>query len=103
MDNLELQEWQKHLSDDNTVILDVRTPEENEESKIPNSILLNIQETDHFAEKVKEFDKDKKYMVYCRSGRRSESACKLMEELGFKDLHNLKGGIIEWSKYYETE
>ena len=35
-------------------------------------------------------------MVYCRAGRRSETACKLMEQLGFKDLNNLKGGITEW-------
>ena len=103
MNDLEPQDWQKHLNDDNTVVLDVRTPEEHEQEVIPNSVLLNIQETEHFAEKVQEFDKDKKYMVYCRAGRRSETACKMMEQLGFKDLNNLKGGITEWKKYYETD
>ena len=39
-------------------------------------------------------NKDKTYFVYCRSGNRSGQACKLMGDLGFKNLYNLSGGIM---------
>jgi len=103
MNNLEPQEWKAHLNDDDTVILDVRTPQEHEQEVIPNSILLNIQESDKFIDKVQDFNKDKKYMVYCHAGGRSAVACKLMQQFGFNDVYNLKGGITEWKNHYETD
>lgn len=41
--------------------------------------------------------KDKKVVVYCRSGARSANAIQYLEKNGFKDLFNLKGGILAWS------
>ena len=40
MNNLEPQEWKAHLNDDETVILDVRTPQEHEQEVIPNSLFM---------------------------------------------------------------
>jgi rhodanese-related sulfurtransferase len=39
---------------------------------------------------------DKNYYIYCRSGARSSRACKIMGKAGFKNLYNLKGGILSW-------
>jgi len=103
MNNLEPQDWKAQLNTDDAVILDVRTPEEHNQEVIPNSRLLNIQESNHFIDKVQEFDKNKKYMVYCHAGGRSAVACKLMKQLGFNDVYNLKGGITEWKNHYETQ
>ena len=102
MNNLPPEEWRKHLEDDDTVILDVRTPQEHEQEVIPNSVLLNIQESESFIEEVQKLDRDKKYMVYCHAGGRSAVACKLMQQFGFTDVHNLDGGITEWKDHYET-
>lgn len=41
--------------------------------------------------------KDKKVVVYCRSGARSANAIMYLEQQGFKDLYNLRGGILAWS------
>ncbi len=43
--------------------------------------------------------KDRQVIIYCRSGRRSADAVKLLQEAtGNKNLFNLKGGIIEWAE-----
>lgn len=82
--------FSKHQND---VILDVRTAEEFKQGAIKGAINLDII-GGAFKQKVAELDRDKTYFVYCRSGNRSEQACKIMSELGFKNLYNLSGGII---------
>ncbi len=45
-----------------------------------------------------EIEKDKQVVIYCRSGRRSAEAVKLLEEAtGHAKLYNLKGGILAWA------
>ena len=45
-----------------------------------------------------EIEKDNRDVIYCRSGRRSADAVKLLEEAtGHTELYNLKGGILVWS------
>ncbi len=40
--------------------------------------------------------KDKKLIVGCKSGGRSQSACQLLQQLGYTDLSNVAGGFGEW-------
>ena len=82
--------------DKEAVILDVRTPEEVEEGRIPNSIHIDIYRGQGFINDVEQLDKTKNYYVYCRTGNRSGQACKLMENMGFENAYNLMGGITEW-------
>lgn len=84
------------LKDKSVVFLDVRSPQEKAEGDIKGSKLINIFDTG-FVEKVKSLDKDKTYVVFCRSGNRSRTACKTMAKNGFKNLYNLKGGIYAWN------
>lgn len=86
------------LSNKNTVFLDVRTPQEKAEGDIKGSKLTNLWGAD-FTKKVGLLDKDKTYIVFCRSGNRSRTACNIMAKNGFKDLHNLKGGIYAWNRF----
>jgi rhodanese-related sulfurtransferase len=51
-----------------------------------------------FTAKIKELDRTKTYVLYCRSGLRSARACQIMGKNEFKDLYNLKGGFIAWDK-----
>src|SRR5690606_41290630 len=95
---LSQEEWAEQLaSDNNAVILDVRTDAEVAEGIIPNAIHIDIYKGDAFIEAVDALDKSKNYYVYCRSGNRSGQACKIMEELGFENAYNLEGGILEWT------
>jgi len=103
MINLECKDWSKNLdSDQKQIILDVRTLEEFEEKSIPDAILANILEPSEFMRVVEKLEKNSKIFVYCRSGIRSQKACNILDELGFKETFNLNGGILEWEKYKKT-
>tara|TARA_B100000900_G_scaffold152126_1_gene129204 strand:- start:1500 stop:1817 length:318 start_codon:yes stop_codon:yes gene_type:complete len=103
MINFECDDWVKNISSSKkSIILDVRTVEEYEEISIPNAILANILEPNEFMNVVEKFEKNSKIFVYCRSGIRSQKACKILDQLGFKETYNLNGGILEWKKYKKT-
>ncbi|MDW7691483.1 rhodanese-like domain-containing protein [Flammeovirgaceae bacterium SG7u.111] len=77
------------------VVLDVRTPEEVADGAIEGNINVDFRSPD-FLNKVSQLDKEKTYVVYCRSGNRSVSACHLMALKGLKNLYNLEGGYKSW-------
>lgn len=77
------------------IILDVRTEEEYSDGHIANSTNINYK-SDSFKDAIGRLDKSKTYIVYCRSGRRSTEAVKIMEVMGFMDIYNMKGGIVGW-------
>jgi rhodanese-related sulfurtransferase len=77
------------------IILDVRTPEEFNAGHIANAININLEGSD-FASEVSKLDKNATVAVYCRSGNRSGVATEQMAELGFVDMYDMQGGILEW-------
>jgi len=79
----------------NVIILDVRTPQEYQEVYISNAINIPVQILGQQLDKLKNF-KDKKILVYCRSGHRSAIASQILDRAGFKNVYNLKGGLFEW-------
>lgn len=83
------------MSEINGIILDVRTPAEFKQSAIDGAINIDSMGS-NFAKKIEELDKSKTYFVYCRSGNRSGSACKLMGNAGFENVYNLSGGLMRW-------
>lgn len=103
MADLTQEAWTKQLNQsNNAVVLDVRTLEEVNEGIIPNAIHIDIFKGQAFVDEVEQLPKDKTYFVYCRSGRRSAQACDVMQKLGFKETHNLLGGIMEWQGEIDT-
>ena len=100
--NINAEEFDKLSKQDDTIVLDVRTPEEKVEGFIDGATQINIMGPD-FAEKIKSLDKDKTYLVYCRSGNRSGTACGFMASNGFDNLYNLEGGIQAWNSYSQSK
>ena len=76
-------------------ILDVRTAEEYSTGYIEGAVNIDINGED-FDEKIGLLDRNKTYLVYCRSGSRSRRALERMRERGFLRIYNLSGGIIGW-------
>ena len=74
--------------------LDVRTMREHADGAIPNTDCIPLQE---LSQRIGELDdyRDKKVIVYCRSGNRSGKATKILKENGF-DAINLIGGMKSW-------
>jgi len=83
------------MSEEKTVIIDVRTANEFKSGNIEGAVNINVM-SPQFANKIAELDKDKTYLVYCRSGNRSGQACNIMHKKGFEKLYNLQGGIAAW-------
>jgi rhodanese-related sulfurtransferase len=79
------------------LLLDVRQPEEYEDGHIPGAILIPLGELEARQE---ELERGKKIITYCRSGHRSMAAAIALCGLGFKNVHHLEGGILNWR--YET-
>jgi rhodanese-related sulfurtransferase len=89
----------KEMIDNGEVeVIDVRTPEEFSAGHIPGAKLVPLQVIDSM---VSELDKNKKYVVVCRSGNRSTQASGILAEKGFSNIYNMTGGMNEWK--YEVE
>ena len=73
----------------NLVILDVRTREEYLSGNIPNAINIDVLSQD-FKSKLDTLDKNKEYLIYCRSGNRSSIASSIMSTNGFINIYNLE-------------
>ena len=93
-ENVNVVEFMKHM--EGAQILDVRTPGEWNEGIIEGATMANIYDND-FDAKLAKLDKEKPVAVYCKSGGRSGKAMAKMNQLGFKEVYNLKGGIGAWN------
>ena len=99
MQNLTQLQWAKSIkSDENSVILDVRTPGECCSGIIENSLNIDIMDASNFFSEIEKLDKSKSYYIYCHSGARSYQACLMMEQHDFQHVFNLMGGIMEWQE-----
>ena len=82
---------------DKVVILDVRTPQEYSiDGHIKGAKLIPLDKITEKISILKKF-KNKKIIVYCRSGNRSVSASRILSDLGFK-VYNIKGGLNGWKE-----
>lgn len=93
--------FQRLMNKENVIVLDVRTLEEYKTEHIPQSKLIDVQQKG-FVDSIQTLTKNKTYLIYCRSGKRSQIALNLMKENGFKRVYHLKGGMIDWSGPKET-
>lgn len=82
-------------SSENTILLDVRTPEEYNRYHIENAININVYDK-NFEEQLNDLDKSKTILVYCKSGSRSENAAHTLVKKGFKNVFELEGGLLTW-------
>ena len=80
---------------DNFVIIDVRTPGEYADGYIKDAVNIDYY-SKTFIDDIDKLDKNRTYLIYCRSGGRSGGALDTMEELGFREVYNMLGGITQW-------
>lgn len=88
-------QYKQVISENGVTIIDVRTPEEYQNGHIENAQNINVQSGD-FKAKMENFDREKPIYIYCRSGSRSANAGRILEKMGFKEIYDLKGGILSW-------
>lgn len=96
INNISSKEFIEKMKDTNVIVIDVRTPNEVNEGYIKGTKLFLNLYSNNFLGDIKKLDSSKTYLVYCRSGARSSSACQTMVDNGFKSIYNLIGGVNSW-------
>ena len=75
-------------------VLDVREPHEYEVANIG----VKLVPLGELPQRLAEFDRDENFAVHCKTGGRSARAVKLLQDAGFGNVYNVKGGITAWSE-----
>ena len=90
--------WNKLLKEKNVKIIDVRKPFEYNVGTFSGSINPNIENYRNFPEYLKKVGKNNKIAMFCTGGIRCEKASIYLKKKGFKNVYQLKGGILNYLK-----
>ena len=78
-------------------LIDVRTSDEFNLNRLTNAINIDFYDS-VFLRRFEKFNKEDNMLLYCRSGRRSLIGAELLVKNGYKNIFDLKGGIISVDK-----
>jgi UPF0176 protein len=99
--HLNAKEFNQMLDDPNSIVIDMRNHYESEVGHFKNAILPDVdtfREELQIAEDLMREHKDKNLLMYCTGGIRCEKASAWMKYKGFKNVFQLNGGIIEYTR-----
>lgn len=97
VNDVNVDEFKRLIEEKPGTVLDVRTPGEVAEGKVPGATVINIQDGD-FMERIAQLDKSKPVYVYCKAGGRSANASQKLVDLGFPEVYNMMGGMDDWKR-----
>tara|TARA_B100001113_G_scaffold340209_1_gene324191 strand:- start:150 stop:1040 length:891 start_codon:yes stop_codon:yes gene_type:complete len=100
------KDWDEFISKDDVKLIDVRNFYETVIGKFPKSIDPNTQTFTDFINYIDEelsSDKNQKIAMYCTGGIRCEKASSYMKDIGFKNIFQLEGGIINYLNSVEKK
>jgi rhodanese-related sulfurtransferase len=95
----ELSAWLADASREKPVLLDVREPWEFERARIEGAQLVPMREV---AARLDEIDPAKPVVAICHHGGRSMQVALFLEKAGYKNVHNLVGGVDAWSRTVDS-
>lgn len=81
--------------DANVIVVDVRTPSEFASGHIPGAINVELSMIESGQLPAALANRNATYLLYCRSGRRSGIAARILSSTGYTDVSNF-GGILNW-------
>jgi rhodanese-related sulfurtransferase len=91
----ELAAWLSDAAREKPVLLDVREPWEFERARISGAQLVPMREV---SGRLAEIDRAKPVVAICHHGGRSMQVALFLEKAGYKNVHNLVGGVDAWSR-----
>ena len=86
----------KHDGDSDFAILDIRTPGEFQSGHLQSAILIDFY-SQTFADQLSRLDKEKKFLIYCRTGNRSARSLEIFKKLKFQKIYHMANGISTWN------
>jgi len=95
----DLARWRDDASREPPVLVDVREPWEFDLCRIEGSRLIPLGE---LPRRLDELPRERSLVMICHTGRRSQNAAMLLEQAGFTDVQNLKGGVEGWAVEVDT-
>lgn len=100
MREFDADELKQHLESNSPFLLDVRQAWEYDVCRLENSTLIPMGQ---IPTHVDELDKDRETVVICHHGIRSRQIARYLEQAGFSNVINLKGGVNAWAKTVDTK
>jgi len=101
------EQFNQLIEDPDTVLVDMRNHYESEIGHFKNAITPDVdtfrESLDIIEEDLKEHKDDKKLVMYCTGGIRCEKASAYYKHKGFKNVYQLEGGIINYTRQVEKE
>jgi rhodanese-related sulfurtransferase len=76
-------------------LLDVRTPREYAEGRVPGSVLIPMNQVPN---RLAEIPRDRKVVVVCATGARSGAVTNYLQQRGYRGAVNYTGGVVDWSR-----
>ena len=96
--HIEPSKWNKLINNKKTILIDARKPFEYKVGTFKGSINPEINNFREFPNYLKNLNKNKNIAMFCTGGIRCEKASIFLEKKGFKNVFQLKGGIINYLK-----
>ncbi|GAA5220806.1 thioredoxin domain-containing protein [Membranihabitans marinus] len=97
--SLSPQEFYKSIDSlEGIEILDVRTPVEFKSGHLYNALNIDWKD-DNFKEMAALIPQSKPIYIYCLSGARSAAAAKELRSMGYSQVWEMKGGLLQWRKF----
>ncbi len=81
------------------VLIDVREVHEHQICNLPLATLIPLGT---LPQRLGELDPSREIVIHCKSGMRSAKACGILRDAGFRNVWNLKGGILAWSDQVDS-
>lgn len=101
------QKFNQLIEDENTVLVDMRNHYESEIGHFKNAVTPDVdtfrESLDIIEDDLKEHKEDKNLVMYCTGGIRCEKASAYFKHKGFKNVYQLEGGIIEYTRQVKEE
>lgn len=86
---------QELILNQNAMVVDVREPHEYAAGRIPNAKSIPLRQIGLHIESLKQHS-DRPIILSCRTGSRSEMACRFLSESGLDNIYNLASGLMGW-------
>lgn len=105
--HLKAKEFNALLEDPDTIVVDMRNHYESEIGHFKGAITPDVETFREslpiIVEELNPYKEDKKLLMYCTGGIRCEKASAYFKHKGFKNVYQLEGGIIEYTRQINAE
>ncbi len=105
--HLGAKDFNQMLEDPNTIVVDFRNHYESEVGHFKGAITPDVETFREslpiIEEQLQDYKEDKNLLMYCTGGIRCEKASAFFRHKGFKNVYQLEGGIIEYTRQVKAE